>query len=96
MVFTSEVRRVVPTTQQRKGDYYVMPMIGLGFASKTKFSDSGYAHTLDGEMGNLLGVSFGKRWDNWVVSSRVSYHHLDYDDYVFSQGAKPNPIIGIT
>ena len=31
VVFTSEVSRVVPTTQQRKGDYYIMPMIGLRF-----------------------------------------------------------------
>ena len=28
-VFQSEVHRVVATTQQRKGDYYIMPVVGF-------------------------------------------------------------------
>ena len=34
-VYKSEVVRVVPTTQQRKGDYYLMPIIGFSFTSIT-------------------------------------------------------------
>ena len=30
-VYQSEVVRVAPTTQQRKGDYYLMPIIGFSF-----------------------------------------------------------------
>ena len=86
LVFTSDVQRVVPTTQQRKGDYYIMPLLGLAFAGQTKYEEEGINHALDGKLGNLLGLSFGKRWDNWIVSARVIYHHLDYDDY-FKSGA---------
>jgi hypothetical protein len=84
VVFTSEVRRVVPTTQQRKGDYYIMPVLGLAFTGQTKFSDSGNNHTLEGDFGNSLGLSLGKRWDNWMAFVRVSYQYMDYDDYIWT------------
>ena len=70
LVFTSEVQRVVPTTQQRKGDYYIMPMLGLAFSSQSKWKDEVETFTLDGDMGNLLGVEVGRRWDNWQTSGR--------------------------
>ena len=88
LVFTSDVQRVVPTTQQRKGDYYIMPVLGLVFTSDTKYSDLGTNRTLDGDFGNIFGLSIGKRWDNWIAFSRVSYQYLDYDEYLIPLGAK--------
>jgi hypothetical protein len=79
VVFTSEVRRVVPTTQQRKGDYYVMPMIGLAFSSKTKWQDDVDTFTLEGDLGNILGVEIGRRRDNWLISALISYQYLDFE-----------------
>ncbi len=88
LVFTSDVQRVVPTTQQRKGDYYIMPVLGLVFTSDTKYSDLGTNRSLDGDFGNIFGLSIGKRWDNWIAFSRVSYQYLDYDEYLIPLGAK--------
>lgn len=85
VVFASQVSRVTPTTQQRKGDYYIMPILGLVFSGETKYSDQGRDYTLEGDFGNSLGLSLGKRWDNWVAFSRVSYQHLDFNDYIFSK-----------
>jgi hypothetical protein len=84
VVYASEVQRVVPTTQQRKGDYYIMPVLGLAFTGQTKYSDNGNNHTLEGDFGNSLGLSVGKRWDNWMAFVRVSYQYLDYDDYIWT------------
>jgi hypothetical protein len=86
VVFASQVSRVTPTTQQRKGDYYIMPILGLVFTGETKYSDQGRDYTLEGDFGNSLGLSVGKRWDNWVAFTRVSYQHLDFNDYIFSEG----------
>jgi hypothetical protein len=96
VVFTSEVRRVVPTTQQRKGDYYIMPMIGLAFSSKTKWQDDVDTFTLEGDLGNILGVEIGRRWDNWLASIMVSYQYLDFKDisYIDSVTDDRNKLVG--
>jgi opacity protein-like surface antigen len=80
IVFASQVNRVVPTSQQRKGDYFIMPMFGLAFSGKTKWEDDVDTFTLNGDFGNTLGVEIGRRWDNWVASVMVSYQYLDFED----------------
>jgi hypothetical protein len=89
VVFASQVSRVTPTTQQRKGDYYIMPTLGLVFTGETKYSEEGTNHALEGKLGNLLGVSMGKRWDNWIVEIKASYQHLEYEDYLKSSTLYP-------
>ena len=66
-VYQSEVVRVVPTTQQRKGDYYLMPLVGFAVATSTNFSQDNLDDDLDGEWGNSIGVSAARRWDNWMA-----------------------------
>jgi len=90
LVFASEVKRVVPTTQQRKGDYYIMPMFGLAFSSKTKFKDGTNDSSFDGDLGNVLLIQVGKRWDNWTASVKVGYQYLDYDENLNTQN---NPLL---
>lgn len=96
VVFASEVRRVVPTTQQRKGDYYIMPMIGLALSSKTKWQDDVDTFTLEGDLGNILGVEIGRRWDNWLANIMVSYQYLDFKDisYIDSVTDDLNALVG--
>ena len=94
LVFASEVKRVVPTTQQRKGDYFIMPMFGLAFSSKTKWTDDVDAFTLEGDLGNSLSVEIGRRWDNWMASVMVSYQYLDYKDILFTVSDDQNKLIG--
>ena len=55
---------MVPTTQQRKGDYYIMPMVGLAFSSQSKWKDEVETFTLDGTW-EIFGIEIGRRWDNW-------------------------------
>jgi opacity protein-like surface antigen len=74
-VYKSEVHRVVPTTQQRKGDYYLMPLIGFAISSSTNFSQDNLNDELDGEWGNSVGLSAGKRWDNWTANIRAAYQY---------------------
>jgi len=74
-VYKSVVSRVAPTTQQRKGDYYLMPLIGFAISSSTNFSQDNLNDGLDGEWGNSVGLSAGKRWDNWTASVRVAYQY---------------------
>ncbi len=80
LVFASEVKRVVPTTQQRKGDYYIMPMLGLAFSGKTKFKDGINDSSFEGDLGNVVLIQVGKRWDNWTANIKVGYQYLDYDE----------------
>ena len=87
LVFASEVKRVVPTTQQRKGDYFIMPMFGLAFSSKTNQSALGIENSLEGDLGNVLGLNFGRRWDNWVIHTRISYQYLDYKSLIINPSA---------
>ena len=87
LVFASEVKRVVPTTQQRKGDYFIMPMFGMAFSSKTNHSSLGIENSLEGDLGNVLGLNFGRRWDNWVIHTRISYQYLDYKSLIINPSA---------
>jgi opacity protein-like surface antigen len=82
-VFQSEVNRVVATTQQRKGDYYLMPIWGLAVATNTTYSSDSLDDELDGEWGNSIGLSAGKRWDNWMLYGRIAYQYLEYDNPSF-------------
>jgi hypothetical protein len=83
VVFASQVSRVTPTTQQRKGDYYIMPKFGLLFSSTTKWNDVVDTFTLEGDIGNFVGGEIGRRWDNWIASIMVSYQYLDYEEISF-------------
>jgi len=87
LVFASEVKRVVPTTQQRKGDYFIMPMFGMAFSSKTNHSSLGIENSLEGDLGNVLGLNIGRRWDNWVIHTRISYQYLDYKSLIINPSA---------
>ncbi len=82
-VFQSEVNRVVATTQQRKGDYYLMPIWGLAVATNTTYTSDSLDDELEGRWGNSIGISGGKRWDNWMLYGRVAYQYLEYDNPSF-------------
>ena len=81
-VYQSEVSRVAPTTQQSKGDYYLMPFIGFAFNSSTIYSfvseSNVFEDKLSGDWGNSVGLSLGRRWDNWVLYGRLAYQHQEY------------------
>jgi opacity protein-like surface antigen len=82
-VFQSEVNRVVATTQQRKGDYYLMPIWGLAVATNTTYASDSLDDELEGRWGNSIGISGGKRWDNWMLYGRVAYQYLEYENPSF-------------
>jgi opacity protein-like surface antigen len=86
-VYQSEVVRVAPTTQQRKGDYYFMPIIGFSFTSITNYnfdySGSSLEDDLDGSWGNSIGICAGRRWDNWVATINTSYQFQEYENNYF-------------
>jgi hypothetical protein len=90
VVFASEVNRVTPTTQQRKGDYYIMPSFGIIFGSDTKFVDGASNYSLAGKFGNSLALNIGKRLDNWEYSFRIGYRYIEYEEFEFSPGNTPS------
>lgn len=94
VVYESEVRRVAPTNQQRKGDYYLMPFIGFAVSSTTTFSEQSFDEELVGDWGNSIGINVGKRWDNWMAYLRVAYQHLEYNSPTFMGSAAPTRIEG--
>ena len=83
-VFSSEVSRVAPTNQQRKGDYYFMPLIGIVASSSVSasYKDASIGRSLDdsleGGWGNSVGFNAGKRWDNWYSDIGLSYQYQKY------------------
>ena len=83
-VYESEVTRVAPTTQQRKGDYYLMPFAGFSLSSYIayEFSEGGnsFSDDLDGKWGNSVGVLAGRRWENWTAFFRVGYQYQKYEN----------------
>ena len=79
-VYQSEVVRVAPTTQQRKGDYYFMPFGLACYLHNNIFQRHDLDDDLDGEWGNSIGVSAGKRWDNWAAYLRVAYQYLEHEN----------------
>ena len=91
-VYKSEVSRVVPTTQQSKGDYYLMPFIGFAFNSSTIYSfvteSNVFEDKLTGDWGNSVGLSLGKRWDNWILYGRLAYQHQEYATSNFKNDAE--------
>jgi opacity protein-like surface antigen len=93
-VFQSEVNRVVATTQQRKGDYYLMPIWGFAVATKTTFSQNSLDDELDGQWGNSIGIKMGRRWDNWMLSGRVAYQYLEYENHNFQGNTQPTRVDG--
>lgn len=86
-VYKSEVSRVVPTTQQRKGDYYLMPLVGFSFTSYIAydFGESGnvFSDELNGKFGNSVGISAGRRWENWNAFFKIGYQHQKYENDKF-------------
>ena len=83
-VFSSEVSRVAPTNQQRKGDYYFMPLLGFSTASTVSVNYKNGSHELfdelDGEFGNSVGITLGRRWDNWYADLGLSYTYQKYEN----------------
>ena len=83
-VFSSEVSRVAPTNQQRKGDYYFMPLIGIVASSSVSASYKDASRgirpddSLEGGWGNSVGFNAGKRWDNWYSDIALSYQYQKY------------------
>ena len=101
-IFQSEVNRVAPTNQQRKGDYYFMPIIGIAASSSVsaKYKTGGISldDKLDGGWGNAVGVSGGKRWDNWYAELSLSYQYQKYSNSDFNHhggGSTILPVSGI-
>ena len=90
VVFASEVNRVTPTTQQRKGDYYIMPSFGIIFGSDTKFVDGTSNYSLIGEIGNSLALNIGRRLDNWEYSFRIGYKYIEYEEFEFGPVNTPS------
>ena len=90
VVYQSEVSRVAPTNQQIRGDYYFMPMIGFALTSYTTYafvgSDQKFRDELDGEWGNSIALTGGKRWENFMTYVRFSYQHQRYEKDNFSSG----------
>jgi opacity protein-like surface antigen len=86
-VYQSEVVHVAPTTQQHKGDYYLMPFIGFSFNSSTTYSfatdSNNFEDDLSGDWGNSVGLSAGKRLDNWLLYGRLAYQHHDFSTNSF-------------
>lgn len=86
-VYKSEVSRVVPTTQQRKGDYYLMPLVGFSFTSYIayEFGEAGnvFSDELNGKFGNSIGISAGRRWENWNAFFKIGYQHQKYENDKF-------------
>ena len=87
-VYQSEVNRVVATTQQRKGDYYLMPFIGLAVATNTTFSQDDLDDELEGKWGNSIGLTAGKHWDNWKAYLRAAYQYLEYSNRNFRSSTR--------
>ena len=87
-VYQSEVVRVAPTTQQRKCDYYLMPVLGFSLSSYIayEFNEGGTAFSddLDGGWGNSIGIMIGKRWDNWTAFCRIGYQYQKYENDRFT------------
>ena len=86
-VYQSQVSRVASTTQQRKGDYYLMPVLGISLSSYIayEFNQGGttFSDDLDGGWGNSIGIILGKRWDNWTAFFRFGYQYQKYDNDKF-------------
>jgi opacity protein-like surface antigen len=93
-VLSSQVNRVVATTQQRKGDYYLMPSVGFAVATNTTFSENALDDELEGEWGNSIGILAGRRWDNWMAYARVAYQYLEYENPNFQGLTKPTRVEG--
>ena len=80
-VYQSEVTHVVATSQQRKGDYYLMPILGFCIQSRLSydftFEGNKFGDDLEGSWGNAVGVDVGRRWDNWLAFLRLSYQYQE-------------------
>ena len=75
--------------------YYLMPVVGLALATQTTFSDNSLDDELDGKWGNSIGLSAGRRWDNWMAYMRVAYQYLEYENHNFSgNGDIPTKVDG--
>jgi len=86
-VYQSEVVRVMPTTQQNQGDYYLAPVIGFSFTSTTNYNfdyaGSSLDDDLEGDWGNSIGILIGRRWDNWNANFNASYQFQKYHNNNF-------------
>ena len=86
-VYQSEVSHVAPTTQQRKGDYYLMPLVGFSFTSYIayEFGESGnvFSDELNGKFGNSIGITAGRRWENWNAFFKIGYQHQKFENDKF-------------
>ena len=97
VTYQSEVTSIAPTNQQIRGDYYFMPMIGFALTSYTTYSfddttsgaNQSFRDDLDGEWGNSIALTGGRRWENLLTYIRVSYQHQRYKNDAFSSGISP-------
>lgn len=97
VTYQSEVSSIAPTNQQLRGDYYFMPMLGLAltsyttcsFTDNTSGSNQRFRDDMDGEWGNSVALTGGRRWENLLTYIRISYQHQRYKNDEFSSGISP-------
>jgi opacity protein-like surface antigen len=94
VTYQSEVSSIAPTNQQIRGDYYFMPMIGLALTSYTTYtfeeSQSKFRDKLNGELGNSVALTGGRRWENLLAYIRFGYQHQRFENANFSSGLGTN------
>jgi len=74
-----------PTVQELKGDYYIVPTLGLALSSRSTVSyvlnSIPESKDLDNELGFSLGVRGGMRFGNFYSDIGIKYTSLDFNIY---------------
>ena len=79
----NEVYLQVENTQESLGDYYILPSFGFVLSSESKvhynYQDNfNVVKDLDNEMGYVVGMRAGARFDNFFTEFGIKYSSLDY------------------
>ena len=76
----------IESTQESLGDYYILPSFGFVLSSESKvhysYQDNlvrlNVVKDLDNEMGYVVGMRAGARFDNFFTEFGIKYSSLDY------------------
>jgi hypothetical protein len=88
-------RAIRRNMEKERGAYFIQPFIGVAVPPSTlTFNGPTNDASIETEIGNAVGLSFGRRWDNLEGEVHLGYINAAYGDISLPTSILPDPADG--
>ena len=88
-------RAIRRNMEKERGSYFIQPFVGVAVPPSTQtFKGLGGDASIETEIGNAVGLSFGRRWDNLEGEVHLGYINSAYGDISLPTSILPDTADG--